>query len=111
MPEEQALRLELAVEEWVTNVCHHAYSEPGGRIAVSVCEEANKVVVEISDEGRPFDPTALKAPDVSVPLAERVPGGLGVLLIKRMLEEVGYRRDGGRNVVTFSVRRRVRAQS
>ncbi len=101
--QENAARLELAVEEWVVNVCRHAYSEAGGTVAVTVREERERVLVEISDLGRAFDPTSFEEPDVTAPLAERAPGGLGVLLIRRMLEDVRYRRDGDRNVVTLAV--------
>jgi anti-sigma regulatory factor (Ser/Thr protein kinase) len=100
---ERAARLELAVEEWAANVCRHAYPEAGGSLEVSVRAEPGRVVVEIADEGRPFDPIAMRPPDVGRPLAERQPGGLGVLLIKRMLEDVRYRREGDHNIVTFVV--------
>jgi serine/threonine-protein kinase RsbW len=102
---ENAARLELAVEEWTANVCHHAYSQAGGTLTVAVRQEPERVLVEISDAGRSFDPTSFEEPDVRAPLAERKLGGLGVLLIRRMLEDVHYRRDGDRNVVTFSVTR------
>ncbi len=105
VPEEKAARLELAVEEWAANVCHHAYPEAEGTLAVSVRAEPGRFVVEIADDGRPFDPVAMRPPDVNVPLAERQPGGLGVLLIKRMLEDVRYRRERDQNIVTFVVSR------
>jgi anti-sigma regulatory factor (Ser/Thr protein kinase) len=102
---ESAARLELAVEEWAANVCTHAYAGAGGTLGVSVAEAGGRIVVEMSDEGRSFDPTVAEEPDVTAPLADRRPGGLGVLLIRRMLDDVRYRRDGRRNVVTFSVPR------
>jgi len=105
VPAEKAARLELAVEEWAANVCRHAYPEGGGALEVSVRAEPGRVVVEIADDGCPFDPIAMRAPDVSLPLAERQLGGLGVLLIKRMLEDVRYRREGDHNIVTFTVSR------
>jgi serine/threonine-protein kinase RsbW len=103
VPPEKAARLELAVEEWAANVCHHAYSDAGGTLSVSVRDEGEGVLVEMCDEGRAFDPTAVTEPDLTAPLAERRAGGLGVLLIRRMLEDVRWRRDGSRNIVTFSI--------
>ena len=105
VPAETAARLELAVEEWAVNVCHHAYAGAGGTLSVSVREEGSRVVVEICDEGRSFDPTSAEEPDVSAPIGEREPGGLGLLLIRRMLTDVRYRRAGERNIVTFTVSR------
>jgi serine/threonine-protein kinase RsbW len=102
---EVAARLELAVEEWAVNVCHHAYAGAGGALSVSVREEGSRIVVEICDEGRSFDPTSLEEPDLRASLAERRPGGLGVFLIRRMVEDVRWRREGARNILTFSVPR------
>ncbi len=104
LPAEKVSRLNLAVEEWATNVCRHAYRGEGGSIWVAVRPEGPRLVVELSDEGSPFDPTAAAEPDVSLPLTERSPGGLGLLLMRRMVDELSYRRDGPRNVVTFAVR-------
>ncbi len=96
-------RLELAVEEWIVNLCRHAYREGAGTIEVTVAERCGRLLVEIADEGPPFDPTRSPDPDVAAPLDEREPGGLGLLLIRRMTDEFGYRREGGRNVVTLAV--------
>lgn len=100
---EQVSRLELAVEEWVVNLCRHAYPGGEGPIDVAVLEGRDNLTVEIADYGPPFDPTASPEPDVNAPLAEREPGGLGLLLMRRMTDEVRYRRDGPRNVVTLRV--------
>ena len=105
VPAEKVARLDLAIEEWATNVCRHAYPGGSGSVWVAVRREGPTLVVELSDEGSPFDPTAAAEPDVSVPLSERSPGGLGLLLMRRMVDELSYRRDGHRNVVTFTVRR------
>ena len=104
LPADRVARLDLAVEEWATNVCRHAYRGEDGSISVTVRREGPRLVVELSDDGNPFDPTAAAEPDVSLPLTERAPGGLGLLLMRRMVDELSYRRDGRRNVVTFAVR-------
>ncbi len=100
---ERRQRLELAVEEWVVNLCRHAYESAPGMIEVAVGTAAGRLVVEIVDQGPAFDPTAAPDPDVAAPLDERQEGGLGLLLIRRMTDAFGYRRDGGRNVVTLEV--------
>jgi serine/threonine-protein kinase RsbW len=104
VPAEKVSRLDLAIEEWATNVCRHAYRGGNGTVWVAVRREGPTLVVELSDEGSPFDPTAAAEPDVSLPLTERSPGGLGLLLMRRMVDELSYRRDGHRNVVTLAVR-------
>ena len=55
------------------------------------------MVAEIIDNGRAFDPTAAPAPDLSLPLEQRDPGGLGIHLMRRMIDRVEYRRAGGEN--------------
>jgi serine/threonine-protein kinase RsbW len=105
LPAEKVARLEVAIEEWATNVCRHSYRGESGGLAVEVRRADPAIVIEFRDDGEPFDPTAAKDPDVTLPLAERAPGGLGLLLIRRMVDEVHYRRDGERNVVTFTMRR------
>jgi anti-sigma regulatory factor (Ser/Thr protein kinase) len=100
---DQAMRLELAVEEWVVNLCSHAYAGGAGEVEVAVLKGEGELLVEIIDEGPPFDPTASADPDVALPLEQREPGGLGLLLIRRMTDEVRYSRDGGRNTITLGI--------
>ncbi len=105
LAEAQVGRLELAVEEALVNVCHYAYAdrtEPGPvhcRIAV----QPQGLLVEIADEGTPFDPLARPDPDTTLELDQREPGGLGIFLIKQLVSEVSYRRDEGRNVLAIRV--------
>jgi anti-sigma regulatory factor (Ser/Thr protein kinase) len=100
---ETGSRLGLALEEWVTNLCRHAYGQAGGTIEVAVCAGDGTFVVEITDEGPEFDPTTRPDPDVGASLADRLPGGLGLLLIRRMVDDVRYRREGRRNVLSLTV--------
>jgi anti-sigma regulatory factor (Ser/Thr protein kinase) len=58
--------------------------------------------VVVSDQGRPFNPLASKAPDLSQSLAERQVGGLGIFLVTSLAEEIDYERDGDRNVLKFT---------
>lgn len=102
--EVKSARLELAVEEWATNVCRHAYRGKEGPMTVAMQRDGTNLYVELSDEGMPFDPTAGPIPDVTLPLGDRKSGGLGLLLIRRLVDALSYRRDGPRNVLTVTVR-------
>ena len=55
------------------------------------------------DDGPPFDPLARTDPDTSLELDERQPGGLGILLIKSLIDEVSYHREDGRNVLSLRI--------
>lgn len=99
-------RLELAVEEALVNVFNHAYDEQtraDGAVFCEVTIRADGLTVEIIDHGPPFDPLALPDPDTALEIDQRQPGGLGILLIKTLVDEVRYRREGGRNVLTLRI--------
>ena len=99
----RALRLELAVEEWVVNLCTHAYAARDGELEIAVRQRNGQLLIEIIDQGPPFDPTASPEPDAALPLEQRKPGGLGLLLVRRMTDGLRYSRDGERNIVTLVV--------
>jgi anti-sigma regulatory factor (Ser/Thr protein kinase) len=64
----------------------------------------DSLTVEIADEGTPFDPLARSDPDTALDLDHREPGGLGILLIRSLVDEIAYRREGGRNVLMIEMR-------
>ena len=96
-----AYQVMLAVEEAVMNVIGYAFEgqPPPHSITVRLDIDAAKIAAEVSDNGRPFDPTAMPEPDLSLPLEQRRVGGLGVHLMRNMMDRLDYRRDGGRNVL------------
>lgn len=98
-------QLELAVEEVVVNICEYAYKVPPGEFTVRVEPGDTRFAVEVIDEGVPFDPLALEEPDLRAKAAERPIGGLGILLVRRLMDEVAYRREGTRNVLTLVISR------
>jgi anti-anti-sigma factor len=92
--------LQLAVNEVFTNIVSYGFED--GRpheIVVRLMAGADEVVVEIEDDGRPFDPSTAPAPRIDVPLEERQPGGLGLYLARRVTDAMDYRRAGDRNIV------------
>jgi serine/threonine-protein kinase RsbW len=81
----------LAVDEAATNVIIHGYRGQPGTIEIEVKREAMDAVARVLDDAPPFDPTGVPAPDLTRPLAERPPGGLGIYLIRQYMDEVIYR--------------------
>ncbi len=100
----RVLQLELATEEAVTNICSYAYEVPPGEVVISVYRTAGTVRVDFIDNGVPFDPLAADAPDLQADLENREIGGLGIFLIRRILDEVHYSRRDDRNVLTLVVK-------
>ncbi|MBN8709061.1 MAG: ATP-binding protein [Verrucomicrobia bacterium] len=93
----------LAVEEIVTNTIKYGLfpdAHPGISIAVNVLNDLVEVVVE--DEAGAFDPFAVETPDTSAPLAERPVGGLGIHLVRNMLDTYSYERKGHRNITRLT---------
>ena len=92
-------KLALVLEEAVANVINHAFAGASAppRIAVELAIEDDDVTAEVIDNGRPFDPTAAPEPDRASPLESRDVGGLGIHLIRKMMDRVQYRRAGGEN--------------
>ena len=99
------MQLQLALEEAVVNICHYAYETPPGEIVVRVEPSPARFAVELVDEGVPFDPLAVEEPDLRSAAEERPIGGLGILLVRRVIDEVTYRRDGERNILRLVIGR------
>ena len=93
--------IELVLEEAVTNVFKYANPGNPGEIEVSCGSGGGKFSIEIRDSGKEFDITGLPDPDLSQDIAERPVGGLGAYLIKKLADEVSYRRLSGFNVLTL----------
>lgn len=96
--------LELVIEELLVNVFSYAYPLGPGEVAVTCREEAaGRLLVEIADQGIPFDPLAASPPDREAGIEERGIGGLGVFFVKHFVSDVRYRREGERNILTLAV--------
>lgn len=102
---QRLMQLELAIEEAVVNICHYAYAVPPGELLVHLESLPSSFVVELVDEGIPFDPLAIPEPDLRAAADERKVGGLGIFLVRRVMDEVAYMRDGSRNVLRLAIHR------
>ena len=97
-PEDLSFRVSLVIDELAENVVNYAYEDGAGDVEVSVTSEDEAVVIEIVDEGRPFDPlTEAPEPDLTSALEDRPIGGLGVHFTKTLMDEIEYRRESGTN--------------
>ena len=93
----------VALDEILSNIVRHGRA---GRaevhIDVTVTLSAGCVEVAVEDDGPAMDPLSLPAPDTAAPLEARRPGGLGVHLVRNLMDRVAYTRDSGRNRIVFS---------
>lgn len=96
------MRITLSIEEVLVNILNYAYPECDGEVEIC-CRKENdkKLILEILDNGIPFDPLSLHKPDLTANLSERKVGGLGVFFMRKMAEDVRYRREGDANILTL----------
>ena len=100
-------RISLVVDELAQNVVDYAYNDTSGDVEVAVTSRDETVVIEITDEGKPFDPlTEAPAPDLTSPVETRPIGGLGIHFTKTLMDDVEYRRESGQNRLRIVTRKR-----
>jgi anti-sigma regulatory factor (Ser/Thr protein kinase) len=100
LPAEAANALYVCVDEAVSNVVAHGYPDGArGEIEVRLRRRPDSVVLEIEDDGVPFDPLQAPPPDLTRPLDQRPVGGLGIHLVRKLMDDVSYARRDGRNVL------------
>ena len=88
--------IDVAVEEIFVNIASYAYTSDEG--------VARRVVITFKDSGVPYDPLENPDPDISLSAEERSVGGLGIFLVKQIMDKVGYRYENGQNILTLEKR-------
>ena len=107
LPHTAAAAFDLALEEVFMNVVMHgspAQRAPQVHVSLSLVEE--QLTLTVADDGPPFDPLALAAPDITANVEERRVGGLGVFLIRQLMDSVSYQRLDARNQLLMTKRLR-----
>jgi anti-sigma regulatory factor (Ser/Thr protein kinase) len=95
--------VELVLEEWITNIIDYAYEDDAEhQIKLTVEIHPERLEVQTEDDGKAFNPLNVPPPDLEKPLEERSIGGLGTYMIRKLTDEVQYRREGERNLFWFS---------
>ena len=96
-------QVDVAVEEIFVNIAHYAYHPKTGEARVR-CEAGGdpfRIVVGFADRGRPYDPLAREDPDVTLGAEDRQIGGLGILMAKKLMDDVRYEYRDGQNILTL----------
>lgn len=94
--------IHVALDEFLHNTIVHGFAgRTEGEMTVEVALGGDRVTVTLTDNGTPFDPLAAAAPNTGLSVAERQIGGLGIHLVRRMMDEVSYHRRDERNVVVL----------
>lgn len=102
------IQLSVALEEVVVNIINHAYGQKGrGDILVGFDDQAEAVVVSLSDTGLAFNPLEAAEPDVEMALLDRPIGGLGIMMVKKLMDEVRYERRNNENILYLTLNKNV----
>ncbi len=97
-PDDEVSKIALAVDEACTNIIKHAYRyDPNKKITVTVKPKTRGLEIAIADTGTGFDPTRVQTPDMKEYLSHYRHGGLGVYLMKSLMDKVEYTIDPGRS--------------
>ena len=97
------MQIDVAIDEIFSNIARYAYAPGVGRAAVQFDfdESARRVSIAFIDSGSPFDPIQRADPDVALSVQEREAGGLGIFLVKKIMDAMEYRRLDEQNVLTI----------
>ena len=96
------MQMNLAIEEAVVNVMNYAYPEgTKGFVDITSMSDEESLQFVISDNGKPFDPTTKEEVDTTLPVEERRIGGLGIFLVRKMMDNVKYEYKDGQNILTL----------
>jgi len=104
-PDDSIFKVKLVLEEILMNVI--SYGGDGAHkpsISMHLSQKGDLVSMEIADDGIPYDPLTAPPPDLESDLDHRPVGGLGVFLIRELMDSVAYRRENGRNHLTVKKR-------
>ena len=102
-PMKVMLQLDIAVEELFVNIANYAYGDQVGQAVIQLQEEHDPEGISITfiDEGMPFDPLAKPDPDVTLGAMDRSVGGLGIYMVKKSMDDMKYRYEDNRNILTI----------
>lgn len=100
--------IQLATDEAASNMIEHSYENiPDGVIDLSCGMEGEQIKIVLIDYGEPFDPSAIPMPDLKADLSDRRIGGLGIFLMRKLMDEVHYEAKADKsNVLTMIKRKR-----
>ena len=100
--------INVSLDEVLTNIISYGYDDGAEHsIAIRVALETDgQVTIEVADDGKPFNPLETPEPDTDADIDDRPIGGLGIHLVLKLMDEVAYRRENDRNILTLKRRAR-----
>lgn len=102
-PMEKQMSVEICAEEIFVNIAHYAYGEMCGKAYIASETEKGKILLCFRDQGMPYNPLEKEDPDTTLSAEERQIGGLGIFMVKNMMDQVSYEYKDGFNCLTMTM--------
>jgi anti-sigma regulatory factor (Ser/Thr protein kinase) len=96
-PEEISNQIMLVNEEIFINIASYAYPITSGVVTARIGKKENMIALQYEDDGIPFNPLEMPTPEINIPLEERKIGGLGIILVRKMMDKVKYKCVNNKN--------------
>jgi len=93
-------QINIAVEEIFVNIANYAYKPEIGEVTIRLAVD-EEIVIEFEDRGMPYNPLETKEPDINKPAEEREIGGLGIFMVKKIMDGIEYKNVDNKNVLTL----------
>ena len=105
-PMKAQMQIDVAIDELFSNIANYAYNPEIGNatVRVEVTDDPITVVITFIDSGVPYDPLKHEDPDTTLSADERGIGGLGIFMVKKTMDDVKYKYENGKNILTIQKR-------
>ncbi len=102
-PMKTAMQMELVIEEIFVNIANYAYNPEVGMatFCIEFEERPSAILMTFIDNGKPYNPLEKSDPDTTLDIDERDIGGLGIFLVKKNVDEIDYKYEGGKNILSM----------
>lgn len=102
-PMRYRIQFDVAVDELFGNIARYAYDGKAGEATIRFDHASSPLCVSVTfiDSGSPFDPLQREDPDITLPAEERRIGGLGIFVVKKTMDQMDYRYEDGKNILTI----------
>ena len=100
------IQMNVAIDEVFSNIVNHGYAGTSGPVTVTFKEkqEPHTLFVKFEDEGIPYNPLTKEDPDITLSASERGIGGLGIFMVRKTMDDMKYRYENGKNILTITKR-------
>ncbi len=97
--QKQLFEINLILEELCTNYNEHVGEDNNSFLEIKLSSDGSDLSITVKDNGPPFNPTKISAPDVNLPIDQREAGGIGLHLVRHYTDKLSYSRKNGKNII------------